>query len=66
MIVVDVVSLGDENSNVTTIGFVQLTLAVLLRYRGECCWLTFPCQRRAQQRRDTEGGRGLWVAACLS
>jgi len=29
------------------------------------CWLTFPCQRRAQQSRDTEGGRGLWVAGCL-
>jgi len=32
MIVVDVVSLGDKNSNVMTIGFAPLTLAILLWY----------------------------------
>jgi len=37
MIVVDVVSLGDINTNVMTVGFVLLTLEILLWYGGEYC-----------------------------
>ena len=65
--VVDVVNLSDKSWNVMTIGFVLLTLAILLWYGGGYCWLTLSCQRRVRQRCGTEGGRGLWlVGVCYS
>ena len=74
MVVVDVAllssyrqcsSLDDKNSNVTRNDVVLHTLAILLWHREEYCWPMFSCQSRSQQRRDTDGGRGLWVTWVL-